>query len=171
MKRVLVFTGPGKGKTTAAIGLIVRATSHNLKCLFVQFIKKGDAPGETDILCRLGVHVLGQGLGFIPPATDPRFLAHKQAAHDVCDRALSALKQDAYDVVVLDEACTAVSKALIGESEILGLVHASRENAVVVLTGRGASPGIIALADTVSEILAIKHGFQDGIAAQIGVEY
>lgn len=167
-----MFTGDGKGKTTAALGMAVRAAGHGLPTLIVQFIKRDDTTGELAAFRRLAeVEVQQVGLGFVPPPTSPRFVEHQRAAARGLALASAALAAGRYRLVILDEICTAVAKDLLTEDEVMAAVGKAASDAIVVLTGRGAGPGLVALADTVTEMRMVKHGFQAGRPAQQGVEF
>ena len=168
--RILLFTGDGKGKTTAALGMAIRALGHNLPTLIIQFIKCDNSTGEYLVLSRLpGVEIRQTGLGFVPPRSSPKFADHQQAARQALDAAaLAAVK---YRVVVLDEICTAVAKNLLTEEAVIRTVQQAAIDAIVVLTGRGATQKLIDLADTVTEMRCVKHAYQQGRKAQEGVEF
>jgi len=170
--RVLIFTGDGKGKTTAALGLALRATGHGMRVLVLQFVKGGQKTGELAAARQLsGFEIAQRGRGFVPAETSPEFAAHRQAAEEVLRDADAALLSGSYDVVVLDELCLAVAKHLVSEQAALEVVAHARPGTVLVLTGRGATPGLIEAADTVTEMCLRKHGMQAGIVAQRGVEF
>lgn len=170
--RILIFTGDGKGKTTAALGLALRASGHGLRVLVLQFVKGSQKTGELEAARRLpGFEIAQRGRGFVPGVESPEFPAHRQAAEQVLREADEALLSGAHDVVVLDELCLAVAKRLLSEEAALAIVGHARPGTVLVLTGRGATPGLIAAADTVTEMCLGKHGRQAGIKAQRGVEY
>jgi cob(I)alamin adenosyltransferase len=170
--RVLIFTGDGKGKTTAALGMALRASGHGMRTLLLQFMKADETVGELIALKHLpGVDAIQMGRGFVPAATDPAFSEHRQAAVRGLEKAAEALGSRKYDLIVLDEICTAMNKGLITEDQILGLIEGSGEVPCLVLTGRGATNRLIAEADTVTEMRNLKHGLREGITAQKGVEY
>jgi cob(I)alamin adenosyltransferase len=102
---------------------------------------------------------------------DPAFLEHRQAACRALERAAEALRSKKYDLMILDEICTAMDKGLISEDQIMELIEESGEVSCLVLTGRGATKRLIAKADTVTEMCNLKHGLSQGIPAQKGVEY
>ncbi len=169
--RILIFTGDGKGKTTAALGMVLRATGHGMKTLILQFIKSSPS-GELTALRHLpGVEAIQMGRGFVPAATDLAFPEHRRAAHDGLEKAAEALRSKRYDLIILDEICTAMDKGLITEDQIMKLIEESGEVSCLVLTGRGATNRLIARADTVTEMRSLKHGLREGITAQKGVEY
>lgn len=170
--RVVLFTGEGKGKTTAALGMVLRAAGHGMPALVVQFIKGDARTGEVVAFGKLtGVELRQVGLGFVPPPGSPRFEAHRQAAQDGLKVSAEAIASGRYGLVVLDEVCGAVAGGLLEESAVVDAVRGARPGSIVVLTGRRAGSGLVALADTVTEMHGVKHGYATGIKAQAGVEY
>jgi cob(I)alamin adenosyltransferase len=170
--RILIFTGDGKGKTTAALGMALRAYGHGIPIALVQFVKSDTATGEFNALGRMaGIEIRVAGLGFVPPETDPGFAAHRRAAGEGLGIAGEQASSGRYGLVILDEICYAVARHLLEEEAVLGLIREAAPGVTLVLTGRGATEGLIAAADTVSEIRAVKHGFDAGRKAQKGVEY
>lgn len=170
--RVLLFTGDGKGKTTAALGMVLRACGHGQKVLVLQFIKANAATGEVAGCGHLpGVRLVQAGLGFAPDPQSPHFSAHRRAAEEGLRLAAEALRSREYDLIVLDEACTAVSKELLAGEKLAETVRLAGPETCVVLTGRNASAGIASLADTITEMRCLKHALTAGRRAQKGVEY
>ena len=171
----IVYTGDGKGKTTAAVGLTVRAAGNKMRVLFVQFIKGSWKSGEREVLRGLsGVELAVTGLGFTIESLRDRRIpmqAHHDAAVAGWQLARQAISAEAYDLVVLDEILGAVSAGLIPIEEILDAIRTRPPALHVVLTGRGAPPELIELADLVSEVRAVKHPFEQGIPAQRGIEF
>jgi cob(I)alamin adenosyltransferase len=152
--------------------MALRASGHGLRTLILQFIKANEAVGELTALKHLpGVEAMQMGRGFVPPPTNPAFPEHRQAALNSLEKAAEALRSRKYDLIILDEICTAMDKGLITEDHILELIEASGEVSCLVLTGRGATNRLIAEADTVTEMRNLKHGLRKGITAQKGVEY
>lgn len=171
-RRVLVFTGDGKGKTTAALGMALRASGHGLRVFILQFMKADAAVGEVGALQNLaGIEVVQMGRGFVPSKGHPRFPEHVSAADAALERATKALSSGAYGLVVLDEVCTAISKGLLREEAVMRVVEEGSPAVHLVLTGRGAGERLIALADTVTEMRCVKHGFDQGIDATEGIEF
>ena len=169
--RILIFTGDGKGKTTAALGMVLRAAGHGMKVAVVQFIKSDATTGELASAAKLEtVRIVQVGLGFAPPAAHPDFPRHRAAAEAGLRLAEQILADGETALVVLDEICIAVARGLLAEQAVIDAVAKARPDACVVLTGRGATTGLIELADTVSDIRCIKHGLSFGRAAQRGVE-
>ncbi|MBU1184706.1 MAG: cob(I)yrinic acid a,c-diamide adenosyltransferase [Proteobacteria bacterium] len=170
--RILIFTGDGKGKTTAALGMALRAHGHGTPVAVIQFVKSDVKTGEFAALSKLpGVEIFVAGLGFVPPETDPRFADHRRAAQEGLRIASEAASSGRYGLVILDEGCYAVARNLVAEELVLRLLREAAPGVTVVLTGRGATEGLIAAADTVSEIRCVKHGFDIGRKAQKGVEF
>jgi cob(I)alamin adenosyltransferase len=171
----LVFTGDGKGKTTAAIGLTVRAAGNKMRVFFLQFIKGQWKTGERDILRALpGVDLEVTGRGFtIESLRNPNIpmADHAAAAAHGWQVAQHIVRQGAYDMVVLDEVLGAVTAGLVPLDELVDLVRTKPERLHLVLTGRGAAPELMEVADLVSEIQPIKHPFERGIKAQRGIEF
>jgi cob(I)alamin adenosyltransferase len=170
--RLLIFTGDGKGKTTAALGMALRAVGHGQRVLILQFIKANAYSGELAALKTFaGVELLQMGRGFLVPTEDPRFAEHRRAAEEALKKAVQILEAGKHPLIILDEVCTAVKKHLLTEKQVIEAVSHRRGNAVLVLTGRGAGPGLTALADTVTEMRNLKHGLAAGWTAQEGVEF
>ena len=170
--RILIFTGDGKGKTTAALGMALRASGHGMRTLVLQFMKADDTVGELAGLRYIpGVEAIQMGRGFVPSPTSPAFLEHRQAASHGLEKAAEALHSKQHDLVILDEIITAMDRGLITEDQIIELIVRSDDVSCLVLTGRGATQRLIDKADTVTEMRNLKHGLTQGIAAQKGVEY
>src|SRR5919202_5535782 len=171
----LIFTGNGKGKTTAAVGLTVRAAGNRLTVFFLQFIKGQWKSGEREILRGLpGVSLEVTGRGFtIERLRNPRIpLAdHAAAAAHGWQVARQIVAKGEYDLVVLDEVLGAVKAGLVPLDELLELVRSKPPALHLVLTGSGAPPELVEAADLVSEIQPIKHPLQQGIKAQRGIEF
>ncbi|RPH89422.1 MAG: cob(I)yrinic acid a,c-diamide adenosyltransferase [Desulfobacteraceae bacterium] len=170
--RTLIFTGDGKGKTTAALGMALRAVGHGQRVLILQFIKANIHSGERAALKNLpGVELLQMGRGFLTLPEDPRFEEHRRAAEEALKKAVEILEAGRNPLIILDEVCTAIMKNLLTEAQVIEAVSHRKEAAVLVLTGRGAGPGLMALADTVTEMRNLKHGLTAGWKAQEGVEF
>jgi cob(I)alamin adenosyltransferase len=171
----LVFTGNGKGKTTAAVGLTVRAAGNRMRVFFLQFIKGQWKTGERDILRSLpGVDLEVTGRGFtIEGLRNPNIPLedHAAAAAHGWSVAQQIVNEGGYDVVVLDEILGAVHAGLVPQDELIELVRTKPPLLHLVLTGRNAPPELVEVADLVSEIQPIKHPFEQGIKAQRGIEF
>jgi cob(I)alamin adenosyltransferase len=166
---VQVYTGNGKGKTTAAIGLAARASGAGLKVFIAQFIKKGDF-SEIKTLQKLADSITLEqyGLG--------RFVDGKPTKEDIdiaakgLQRAKEVMLSGKYDVIILEEANVAVKYGLIPVQELLNLIIEKPKTVEIVITGRNASPLILDHADLVTEMIPVKHYFKKGIKARLGIE-
>lgn len=170
---VIVHTGNGKGKTTAALGLALRAWGQGLRILILQFIKGGWKYGELKAIAalapRLKIEQLGEG--FVKGAAGDEKEKHCAAARETLERAKSEITAGNWDMMILDEINYAVKFGLITEEETLALIEIKPEEMHLVMTGRDAKEEIIARADLVTEMREIKHPHQKGIKAQKGVEF
>lgn len=171
---VHVYTGDGKGKTTAAIGAGVRALGHGWRVHMLQFLKGGDALspyGEVVALARLPGFTVEQ-LGpphFVRPGEVRE--EDREAIRRGLERAREVLTSGDYDLVILDEINVVLQLGLAEVDEVLALLDGKAEGTEVILTGRGAPLELIERADLVSRVEAIKHPFEQGAAARPGVEY
>jgi cob(I)alamin adenosyltransferase len=171
---VLVNTGNGKGKTTAAFGTVLRAASYGHRCLVVQFIKEAGRSTDHEALKRLEpeVEVFAMGRGFVGIIDDKLpFEEHAKAAQNALDFARERMLTGEYRLVVLDEIFIALSLGLISLARVLELLEARPADVSLILTGRGAPPEVIERADTVTEMAEIKHAFQRGIPALRGIDF
>lgn len=171
---LIVYTGDGKGKTTAALGMSVRAVGYDWKVCIIQFIKGSWRYGELDGLKRLApdveLNVMGEGfVGIIDD--DKPFEQHREAAKKAYDLALEKMKSGVYNLIIVDELNVAVKLGLISSDELKELVARKPENLHLVVTGRDASDWLIEQADLVTEMKEIKHPFKKGIPAQKGVDF
>jgi cob(I)alamin adenosyltransferase len=168
---VEVYTGNGKGKTSAAFGLALRAVGRGLKVFMIQFIKGGFDYGElyvVDKLLNLTLKAFGQGK-FVtekPPGKEDIALAGQALA-----LAEETIKGGRYDVVILDEVNVALSLKLISLEKVLRLIKEKPKHVELVLTGRDAPEEIIEAADLVTEMREIKHPYKKGLPARKGIEY
>jgi cob(I)alamin adenosyltransferase len=168
---VQVYTGDGKGKTTAGVGQAVRAVGAGKRVAFVQFVKGGARSSELAVLESIGVRVerpaerstglLGDGL------TDD----DRRAATEAWEIAAEILGGTDYDVVVLDEINVAMRYALVDEAAVLEALRDRSRTMDVVLTGRGASHALVEYADLVTEMVPIKHPYDSGVPARLGIEF
>jgi len=170
-KNILIFTGAGKGKSTSAFGMALRAVGHGQRVRILQFIKNDPSVGELAALRQLGVQTEQCGLGFVPKAEHPHYPAHQQAAAQGLSRAAADIFSGNYDLIILDEICGAVAQGLLDEDDVADLLRRAPAPITLVLTGRHATPALIKLADTVSTIQPLKHAFEQGIPARKGVEF
>ena len=166
---VIVHTGDGKGKTTAALGLALRAWGSGLRVLILQFIKGGQRYGELEAIKALkGVRECG--LGFTR-RDESRKVEHIAAAKEAIREAEQEIVSGAWDLIILDEINYAVKFGLLETEDVLRLVNEKPRNLHLVLTGRDAAPELVAVADLVTEMKLVKHPFQKGIKAQLGIEF
>jgi cob(I)alamin adenosyltransferase len=168
---VQVYTGNGKGKTTAALGLALRAVGRELRVCMIQFVKGCDPCGEHLAAERLSPFftLLQMGhngwLGNEAPGTDAVRMARK-----AFEAAQEAVGGSLYDLVILDEINTAVSHGLVTVEEVVRLIRDKGKRVELVLTGRNAAPEIVEEADLVTEMREVKHYYKAGVAARIGIE-
>ena len=166
--RILVFTGDGKGKTTAAIGLALRSLAYGKRAFLAQFCKKSPS-GEVDFLAKMpGMKIIQSSQGMTPAPGHPDFPLHVQAAGELFAAAVAA--RDC-DTIILDEICVAASRGLIPLERIVSFALSLEAEKTLVMTGRDAPPDLIAVADTVTGMSCLKHAFARGLAAQAGVEF
>ena len=168
---VQVYTGNGKGKTSAAFGLALRAIGRGLKVYIIQFIKGGFDYGELYVIDRLPnltLKAFGQGkfITEFPPSSKD-----KEIAKETLQLAKEVVQSGKYDIVILDEINVALSLHLIKTEEVIELIKNKPKHVELVLTGRYAPKEIIEIADLVTEMKEIKHPFQKGIPPRKGIEY
>ncbi|MGE5613884.1 MAG: cob(I)yrinic acid a,c-diamide adenosyltransferase [Bacillota bacterium] len=171
---VHIYTGDGKGKTTAAIGLGVRACGRGLKVLMVQFLK-GAPTGEEFSLERLGPgFTLYRGTSsvkFVPQMSEDEKNRTAEEQLDIFRYAREAAASGKYDLIILDEAFGAIASGMLDANALVRFVKDKPENLELVLTGRGAPKELIDLADYVSEIHALKHPMEKGVKGRRGIEF
>ncbi len=170
---LLINTGPGKGKTTAALGTALRAVGNGMKVLMLQFLKGSWHYGELDAVESFGGNfVLRQmGRGFVKiggAETDPEDVRLVESAWT---EAREAIYSGEWDMVVLDEINYAISYKMLDPEVVAEALRNRPEMVHVILTGRNAHPLLVELADTVTEMREVKHAYQKGILAQRGIEY
>lgn len=168
---VIVYTGHGKGKTTASLGLAMRAIGQGFKVVMIQFIKGTWKYGELETAKRLApeLEILPMGRGFTweekPAGEDQR------AAQEALAKAKGMIGSGRYQMVILDEINNALDLGLLTLEQVLELIRKKPPELHLVLTGRNAHPEVIELADLVTEMREIKHPFQKGILAVRGIEF
>ncbi len=167
---VQIYTGNGKGKTTAAFGLAMRAAGRGLGVLIVQFLKPSDGYGEQVACNRLGnITLVSMGLDhFVSKKPSD---ADIEAAHKALRRSEELICSGRYDVAVLDESINAVRLGLITSQELIESLERRPDHVEIVLTGRGMTPDLEEYADLVTEMRLVKHPFDKGIGARKGIEY
>ena len=168
---LIVFTGKGKGKTTAALGMAVRAAGHGLKVCFIQFIKGGWHYGELDAVKRfedlIDLRVMGKGFTW----KSDNIEEDARLAREAWDFACTAIASGKYHTVVLDEFTYLLHYNMLEIQPCLDVLAARNPNQHVVITGRYAPEPLIAAADLVTEMQMIKHPLISGIKAQKGIEF
>ena len=172
---VIVHTGDGKGKTTAALGMAMRAWGNHLRVLILQFIKGSWNYGELAAIEALSfadgcIEIRQGGLGFSQRGDDAKE-EHRRAATELLQTAMTELKRDTWDMIILDEFNYAYSFGFIQLDDLEKLLSVRPEHTHLILTGRNASPELIDQADLVTEMHLVKHPFQRGIKAQRGIEF
>jgi len=169
--KVHVVTGPGKGKTTAAFGLALRAAGHGLRVCIVQFMKSGSTTGEViGAKCIHDIKIYQYGTGRF---ADPKRLTEddRRCATDAFAKARESLDEGECEVLILDEVNLAASFGLLDPAEVLAVLKSRKPGIEVVLTGRGAPPEFVDYADYVSYIDDMKHPFKKGEKARKGIEW
>jgi cob(I)alamin adenosyltransferase len=170
---IIVYTGNGKGKTTASVGLAVRAAGYKRKVLFLQFIKEWFT-GEKETLKLLEPYVtfVQMGQGFVGIWGDRKErVQHENAAAEAFAFAQDKVKSGEYEVIVLDEINVAIAEGLIKIDDVMEMLENKPEELDIVMTGRGAHERVIDKADLVTEMTEIKHPFQKGILAKRSIDY
>jgi cob(I)alamin adenosyltransferase len=168
---IQVYTGTGKGKTTAALGLALRAAGHGLKTYIGQFLK-GQEYGELRALAPLVEFITVEQFGrkgFIHVGRDPDQEDYDRARFGL-EKCREALLSGSYNLVVLDEVCVALHFGLLSEADVLGFLDQKPGHVEVVLTGRFAPQAVLDRADLVTDMTALKHYYDRGVRARDGVE-
>jgi cob(I)alamin adenosyltransferase len=171
---VVVITGNGKGKTTSALGIALRACGYGMRICIIQFMKGDLYAGEWDGIkkmdCAIELHATGKGFCGIQGNPYP-WSEHRANAQDAIDLVHEKMASGDYDLLILDEINNALKLKLIDLEQLLDILHNKPPLMHMVLTGRDAHPRVIELADTVSEVVEIKHAYRKGIEPQPGIDY
>jgi cob(I)alamin adenosyltransferase len=170
---LMVNTGDGKGKTTAALGVLVRASGRGMKCALIQFMKsKTDRYGEHESLEKLGVEIHTMGAGFTWDTKDTAVdIATSEATWDLC---VEKMRSEEYELLVFDELVYVLDYKFLDIEKVLAEIKSVREKQPhlhIILTGRNAPAQLVEAADLVTEMKEIKHPFNVGIYAQQGIEF
>lgn len=171
---VIINTGNGKGKTTAALGLALRAWGQDMRVLIIQFIKGNTTYGELEALKALPgerIKIVQVGEGFTRRDTGVTRQQHEQAAQDGLKMAIDEEKSGNWNMVILDEISYAVKFDLLKEADVLQIIDNKPQQMHLVLTGRDAAPKVMEKADLITEMKEIKHPYKSGIKAQKGIEF
>ena len=170
----IVYTGKGKGKTTAALGIALRATGYEKKTCMIQFIKGSWHYGEMDSSKRLeqdfAMVAIGKGFVGIIDDKSPKE-DHEKVAKEAIRISNEKIQSGNYDIVILDEINYAVNLNLISVDDVLNIIKSKPKEVSLVLTGNYAKDEIIKIADLVTEMKEIKHPFQQGIKAKKGIDF
>ena len=170
---LMVHTGNGKGKTTCALGLMMRAAGRGLKCCMIQFMKsRTDRYGEHEACDKLGIEVYTMGDGFTWDTKNPE--QDRATARETWNLCVEKLRSGDYDLLVFDELVYVLSYDLLPVAEVIEefrSIRGSQPALHIVVTGRDAPPELIEAADLVTEMTEIKHPFTSGIRAQQGIEF
>ncbi len=167
---IMVNTGNGKGKTTAALGLLLRAWGHNMKVIMLQFIKSSTADyGEHRAARRIGIEIITRGAGFTRRGKNEE--ANKRLTTELWDMAKDKINSGAYQMVVLDEFTYPMRYGWLPVEEVIDVLRHRPGDVHVVITGRGAPRELIDFADVVTESKEVKHHLRKGIKAQAGIEF
>ena len=171
---IIAYTGPGKGKTTAALGTAFRAVGQGLKVLMVQFIKGSWHYGELDAAQMLGEErfkILPMGRGFVKVGVEKPDPEDVRLVQEAWRFASEKIRGGEYDLVILDEIHYAISYKMLDPAVVVETLQQKPERVHVILTGRNAHPSIVKLADLVTEMREVKHPYRKGVPAQRGIEY
>src|ERR1700730_640397 len=178
---ILINTGPGKGKTTAALGTAFRAAGNGMRVLILQFLKGSWHYGELDSAQKMGeafshsgppafvIRQMGRGFVKVGGAeTDPEDI---RLVEEAWDEAAAAILSGDWDLVILDEINYAIGYKMLSPQAVADVLTRRPDMVHVILTGRSAHPILVELADTVTEMREVKHAYQKGILAQRGIEF
>ncbi|MCA9813165.1 MAG: cob(I)yrinic acid a,c-diamide adenosyltransferase [Nitrosarchaeum sp.] len=171
---IIVYTGGGKGKTTAALGIVLRAVGYGKKICMIQFIKGSWHYGEMYSSKRLEpeFEMVAVGKGFVGIIDDKSSKQeHEMVAKEALKISLEKIQSGKYDVIILDEVNYAIKLGLVKTEDVLGLIEAKPAKLDLVLTGNHARDEIINMADLVTEMREIKHPFKRGIKAKKGIDF
>ncbi|HNV94443.1 MAG: cob(I)alamin adenolsyltransferase/cobinamide ATP-dependent adenolsyltransferase [Candidatus Methanofastidiosum methylothiophilum] len=168
---IQIYTGTGKGKSTAAFGLTLRASGYGLKSLIIQFMKQGNSYGEHFAINKLeNIEIVSFGkskfIDFKNPSKEDIDLVN-----EAWDFATKSINIGKYDIIVLDEINVALNFKLLNLEKVIDVLKNKPDSIEIILTGRYAPKELIEIADLVSEIVEVKHPYQKGIIARKGIEY
>lgn len=167
---IIVFTGNGKGKTTAAIGTAFRAIGNDMKVLMIQFIKNFRGYGELNATKLIkNFEIIQMGGGYVFPRRDRK--KHIEKATAAWELAKEKILAKAYDIVILDEINYVIDYGLLAAKDVIKFLKRKPKKVHIILTGRNAKRDIIRIADLVTDMREIKHPFRKGIKAQKGIEF
>jgi cob(I)alamin adenosyltransferase len=167
-----IYTGNGKGKTTAATGLAVRAAGRNKKVVFAQFLKSGES-GELVSLEKLGIALVhsGKKFGWVRTMDDETKVLCKNAQEAILSRIEEIVRGSDVDVIILDEVLDAVSVGMLDENHLKTFLSGKSARTEIIITGRPVPPWLFEIADYLSDVTKVKHPFDSGIKAREGIEF
>jgi cob(I)alamin adenosyltransferase len=170
---IIVNTGPGKGKTTAAMGTALRAVGQGMRVLMLQFLKGSWHYGELDAVRSFGdKFVMKQmGRGFVKVGAEKPDPEDVRMVEEAWHQGEQAILSGEWDLVILDEINYAISYGMLDPEKVVETLRKKGDMVHVILTGRNAHPTIVDLADTVTEMRQVKHAYEKGVMAQRGIEY
>ena len=170
---IIVNTGPGKGKTTAAMGTALRAVGQGMRVLMLQFLKGSWHYGELDAVQAFGDRFIMKqmGRGFVKVGTEKPDSEDVRLVEEAWAEAALAINSRDWDLVILDEINYAISYGMLDPAKVAEILKNKPPMVHVILTGRNAHPTIVELADTVTEMRQVKHAYEKGVEAQRGIEY
>ena len=171
---IIVFSGPGKGKTTAALGTAFRAVGQGLRVLMIQFIKGSWHYGELDACRMLGedrMTILPMGRGFVKVGVEKPDPEDVRLVEEAWQHASRAILNGEHDMVILDEINYAITYKMLDPAKVVEVLKQKPGMLHVILTGRNAHPSIVECADMVTEMREVKHPYEKGVLAQRGIEY
>lgn len=170
---LMVFTGDGKGKTTAALGVAVRAAGRGMRTHIIQFIKAPGSSGEHELVegLRPLVTIETRGTGFLQPTDEVAMKEAREAAEGAWEQATVLLRQEGLDILVLDELTVALNHGLLEPAEVVDALFHRRADLHVIVTGRTAPKEICDMADLVTEMVARKHPYERGRPGQCGLDF
>ena len=169
---VILYTGEGKGKTTAALGLVLRAVGYKKKCLIVQFGKSWFTGELVGIKSLAGVKIIQGGKGFLGIlGSKVGKEEHQKAANEAYNILYREVTSGKWDIIVADEIVGAISSGVLGLNQTVKLIKSKPKGLDLVLTGHYASKKLIQMADLVTEMQEVKHPFQKGILAKKGIDF
>ena len=170
---IMVNTGPGKGKTTAAMGTALRAVGQGMRVLMLQFLKGSWHYGELDAVKAFGDNFIMKqmGRGFVKVGAEKPDPEDLRMVQEAWDEAVKSMQSGEWDLLVLDEINYAISYGMLDPAKVVQALQSKPEQVHVILTGRNAHPTIVEIADTVTEMRQVKHAYEKGVMAQRGIEY
>jgi cob(I)alamin adenosyltransferase len=168
---IIVFTGNGKGKTSAALGIALRASGHGMKTLMIEFIKEKGRSGEQEVCPALNknIEIYPFGMGFVFRGDDPR--PHMAMAEEAWFFLEETLQERKFDILILDELSVVMNLGLLTMERVTSFLAKNVDGLHVIITGRDAPQEIINFADVVTEMREVKHVYQKGITAIKGIDY